>query len=62
MKFRPKIEKIIKKNKIMSSVHNFVDFDDENQTLPVNLINLIKKGQMKLIPKLKLLLTYYVHM
>ena len=29
MKFRPKIEKIIKKNKKMSSTHNFVDFDDE---------------------------------
>ena len=30
MKFRPKIEKIIKINKKMSSPHNFVDFDDEN--------------------------------
>ena len=30
MKFRPKIEKIIKKNKKMSSAHNFRDFDDEN--------------------------------
>ena len=30
MKFRPKIEKIIKKNKKMSSPHNFGDFDDEN--------------------------------
>ena len=29
MKFRPKIEKIIKKNKKMSYPHNFRDFDDE---------------------------------
>ena len=33
MKFRPKIEKIIKKNKKMSSPHNFVDFDDENHNI-----------------------------
>ena len=34
MKFRPKIEKIIKKNKKMTSPHNFVDFDDENHNRP----------------------------
>ena len=33
MQFWPKIEKIIKKNKKMSSPHNFVDFDDENHNI-----------------------------
>ena len=52
MKFRPKIEKIIKKNKKMSSAHNFVDFDDENHNTKImeiykNFIFLFQKKKKR---------------
>ena len=46
MKFRPKIEKIFKKNKKMSSPHNFVDFDDENH----NIHHVMPKFHIKMMP------------